>query len=135
MKREFKAGQLGIYLLLGLATAGLLEGRNLFFAPSAQEVYGALCNAAFVPGVLLLSFGLLLFVANDGVFNIFGYAFQQLTYIFRSREKRAALPHTYYDYVVSKRGTKQLDLRPLFLAGVLFMALATLFLILYENAA
>ena len=117
-------------LALGVA---LFLGRGGLTAESDVEAYHLLCDAAFIPAAILLSLGLLIFVADDGVFDIFGYTIMRATVIFHRREDREALPKTYYDYHCMKHARKA-DSRFLLASGATCLALAFVFLIMYTIA-
>ena len=113
--------------------AALFVGRGGLAAAGDAEAYRLLCDAAFVPAALLLSLGLFVFVADDGVFDIFGYTFMRATAIFHGKEAREAMPKTYYDYHVMKH-SKKADFRFLLAAGATLLALAFVFLLLFSLA-
>ena len=130
MTRRFIAS-----LAAGLALAvGLFLGRGGMDATNDAETFRLLCDAAFVPAAMLLSLGLLVFVADDGAFDIFGYTIMRATAVFRGRASREAMPKTYYDYHVMKHSRKA-DARFLLAAGATWLALAFVFLLLYFLAA
>ena len=124
-----------VSLAVGLAIGvSLFLGRGGMAAESDVRTYHLLCDAAFVPAAILLSLGLIVFVADDGVFDMFGYAFMRATAVFRSPEMRAVMPKTYYDYHCMKH-QKKADSRFLLAAGATWLALAFVFLLLYVTAA
>ena len=124
-----------VSLAAGLAVGVILfVSRGGLAAQSDAEVYHLLCDAAFVPGILLLSLGLLVFVADDGLFDMFGFTIMRATAVFHSREAREAMPKTYYDYHCMKHQRKA-DNRFLLAAGGTCLALALVFLLLYLTAA
>ena len=90
-----------IAMILGLAIGlGVFSSRGGFEMSNWPEIAAALCDACFVPAALLLSFGLLLFVANDGFFDMMSYGVQKVLRLVQSAEKQAAFPKTFYDYRV-----------------------------------
>ena len=129
MTRRYLAS-LAAGLVIGIA---LFLGRGGLAVESDGEIYRLLCDAAFVPAAMLLCLGLIVFVADDGVFDMFGFAIMRTTAIFRSPEIRAALPKTYYDYHVMKH-QKRADSRYLLAAGATLLALAFVFLLLFVTA-
>lgn len=119
-----------IAMILGLAIGlGVFSSRGGFEMSNWPEIAAALCDACFVPAALLLSFGLLLFVANDGFFDMMSYGVQKVLRLVQSAEKQAAFPKTFYDYRVLKQG-KRSEFGFLLIAGAIYLALAALFLLL-----
>jgi len=117
-------------LLIGLAMGvGVFAVRGGFSATAWPEIASALCDACFVPSALLISVGLLLFAADGGLFDMMTYGVQKALRLVLSEEKRAMYPKTFYDYRVLKQGKKS-GFGFLLIAGGVYLALATLFLLL-----
>ncbi len=118
----------------GLVAAALVALRQGFFSPeSSAEALRALCDAFFVPGALMVCFGLFAFVAQDGFFNIFSYAVYCLKRRFMPFSKKEGLH--YYEYCVAKAEKRHKPTYCVLKVGLLFLALAVAFLLLYERAA
>ena len=92
----------------------------------------ALCDAFFVPGILLLGFGTLLFCADDGVFDMLTYGTMKVVNLVRSEKRRSSFPKTFYDYRVMKQEGRKGGFGYLMIIGAVFLAVAVLFLILAE---
>lgn len=121
-----------IAVLLGLAVSvAILLGEDAFNADSQQAWLRALCDAFFVPGVILCGFGLLLFVANDGFFDMINYGVLKVLKLVQREEKRAAFPKTFYEYKVMKDGSRKGGFAWLVWVGLGFIALAAVFLVPY----
>ena len=58
------------------------------------------CDALFIPGVLWLGFGGLMWVASTGFFDIFSYAFKSVLVLFAPLLKSRIEP--FYDYKLAK---------------------------------
>ena len=67
----------------GLIVAALVALRQGFFDPeSTYKAYSALCDAFFVPGALMVCFGLFSFIAYGGFFDLLLYGFHSLKRLF-----------------------------------------------------
>ncbi len=95
---------------------------------TAQAAF--LCDACFIPGVLLLCVAALMFVANDGLFDIISYGVQKALRLVLSEKKQAAYPKTFYEYKKAKWDTARTPVIHLLTAGLSFLALAAMFLFL-----
>ena len=119
------------YLLTVAAGGGLaylyISLRD-FAAASQMEKYRMLCDAFTIPGILLLSIGILIAIANEGAFNGIGYA---LSYLAKALTFRGGRQEKYYDYVERKRERRATGYGFLFITGAGFMALALIFMILF----
>lgn len=133
-KRRSGIIKYSVSLLVGALIAwGVLSTHGFFAAETAAERYRFLCDAFFVPGVLMMAAGALIFVANDGLFNGIAYAARYVARMFVPWSGKR--DESYGDFVASrseKGGIKGYSF--LFAIGGLYLALSVLFLILYYTA-
>ena len=114
-----------IALIIGLAVAAaLFVGRGGLVAGSTEEMCFILCDACFVPAVMLLGVGLILFVSNDGLFDMLGYGIQRALVIRLSEKQRAKYPKTFYDYKQQQWAAPKTSFVFLLAAGGVLLALA-----------
>lgn len=117
----------------GLIVSALVALRQGFFdAETKAAATSALCDAFFVPGALMVSFGLFSFIAYGGFFDIFTYGFKSLKRLFTPFGKRDK--QRYFEYRLAKAEKRE---RPSYAAlkvGLVFLALAVVFLLLNESA-
>ena len=110
-------------------TLGILTIRGYLQLEDYNEKMAALSDGFFVPGVLFLGFGLLVFIADDGFFDIFSYGMLKLVTSIRGRRRKEEDgPKDFYEYREAKHGTKKGPFTHLFFIGALDIALAVLFL-------
>ena len=107
--------------------------RGVFSGTDRAQILGGLCDAFFVPGALLVCFGLLAYCARGGVFDIFSYGVKSLKVLFtpfgKGRHQR------YYDYKMQKEANRGKP-RPFTLyLGLFFIAAATVCLVMFNQAA
>ncbi len=101
---------------------------GLFSATSYDQIIMIICDSLFIPGVALASFGLIVVISNEGIFDIITYGFKNLVLFLPIRlgkEKR----ERYYDYAERKKRMRKEHKRNvwfLFIVGVIFIALAGL---------
>lgn len=118
-------------VLGGLAAWGILAGRHLSELTDPAERYRAWCDAFTVPGVIILMFALLTFVAGEGTLN-------GVTWILK-RAVRMLIPgkglkqQSYREYL-AERSERKKDGRPylfLYVVGGAFLLVGIIFLILF----
>lgn len=115
-----------ITTLIGLAMAvGVFLGRGGFGLTDQMAFLSALCDAFFVPGILLCSVGVLVLVSSDGFFDIFGYGFSSLLVLF-SPLRKPEKHQRYYDYKKAKAARRKKVNNVVLWVGLAFMALAAL---------
>lgn len=110
-----------------LLAVGVFAIRDGFSKEDAKELYICLSDAFFVPGILTASLGLLMLVAGEGLFNIFGYAVNMVMLPFLKKNRETM---TYYEYCVSKQAKQGDSMNYLIVIGAVFVLLGGLFAVL-----
>ena len=137
-----------IAFLVGLGFAlWIMVSKDLFSQTELVKVYHILCDAFFVPGVLLLCSGLLVFSSeavtlfanvlhrklvfssNEGTFDMIIYGCNSFWDLFRKKSKKKY--PTFYDYRESKAG-KKVKYGFLLICGGVYTALAGIMYLLYS---
>ena len=123
------------YLIAFLVGIGLFMMvviiKDLFHQTEPKDIYHILSDAFFVPGVLLIGFGLILFASNEGTFDMLSYGLLSFFNLFR-RDMTKMKYHDYHDYKESKREKRQ-SFGHLIIIGLIFIALSILMLMLYSK--
>lgn len=117
-----------------LLSLGVLLSRGTFTQLDGQTVIKDLSDAFFVAGALIFSMGALVFVAENGVFDMLSFGVKKVVALVRSEAYRAEQPKTYYDYVERQQAKPRTAYGYLLKAGLAFLAAAILFVILHETA-
>ncbi len=121
----------GITTLVGLLMLFLtLELQGFAEQTAAQERLRILADAFTIPGVTITLFGVLVIIANDGMFYGLSYVF---SYAFRMLIPGADKTHERYgDYVARKSETGQVrGFGFLFVVGGSFLLVAVVLTVLY----
>ncbi len=114
-------------------TVAMAAGFGAFNASSASLAFAYLCNASFIVAVLYCGIGGLSWIASTGLFDIFGYGFKSLKYLFTPL-KRDEDDTGYYEYVMKKREDAKNKPVPYFLLiiGLVVLAVSLIFLALWN---
>ena len=107
-----------------MVSKGVFDEERLFM------IYQIIAEGLSVPAVLMLGFGGLIFVSNEGNFDSLSYGLTTFFDLFR-KEKRNKFK-TFYDYRESKKDQK-LGFGFLLVCGLLFVALVAVFHLLSVN--
>ena len=124
--------QYGICGLVGAVIAYFVmdaEGLFLIWGSSKQSVVSILCDAFFVPGILLTMFGCLLWIANTGFFDSLGYAVRTAAHLlipFRKTERK-----TFYDYKEEKAEKRGKTPTFIGIVGGFYLLLSAVFLVIF----
>lgn len=134
MKRSGKR-RIVISMILGAVIAAGVTGiRGGFSATDQKTFLAALCDGCFVAGALLACCGLLVYVADDGFFDMMNYGVQKVLRLVLSEEKQATFPKSFYEFRRMKNaGRKGGNTGFLLVVGLCWIALAVLWLILYSG--
>lgn len=128
MKKIFKYL---ITLLVGLALAAWVAiSKGIFSETRAEIIFGILSDAFFVPGVLLLGVGGLIFVSNEGIFDGFTYGIISFIDIFRKDKQNKY--RTFFDYRQSK-GERDTSFGFMLVCGLAFIAISGIMYLLFNN--
>ena len=104
--------------------------RHLFLQP-AMERWRILCDAFTLPGLTYIMVGCLMLVANEGFFDMLGYACSKAVGMFLPGRGFSEDGEKYYDYVQRKREKRATGFGFLFVVGGILMAFALLFMALF----
>lgn len=120
-----------ITFVVGLILAlWVMISKDLFAEERLYMIYQILAESFSVPAVLMLGFGGLVFVSNEGMFDSLSYGLTSFMDLFR-KEKRNKFK-TFYDYKESKKD-RSMSFGYLLICGIVFVAIAIVFHLLYAN--
>ena len=123
--------QYGICGAIGALLALWVMDMSGFFELWQQpaEAMLILCDAFFVPGILLVMFGALMWIATTGFFDSIAFAFRAAGHLllpFLHLERK-----TYYDYKAEKAEKRGSTPYFIFIVGACYLALSVVFLIIW----
>ena len=120
-----------IVLLIGFLMAYCVaSSKNVFAQSEPVMIFHILSDSFIVPGVLLSGFGLLIFVSNEGAFDILTYGVRSFLGFFKKNPKREY--ETFYDYKVS-RASKKLRFGTVLVCGLFFLLIAVIMYYIYSK--
>ncbi|MGN1039806.1 MAG: DUF3899 domain-containing protein [Candidatus Fimimonas sp.] len=121
-----------ITALVGLVVALLiLFYKDTFNKTAVLPVLADLSDAFFVPGVLLLGVGTLLFASNGGAFDMLAFGIMKLFDLFK-RDLTKVKYRTFYDYRQAQKEKKR-SFSYLLIVGAAMVVVAAVFLIVHYN--
>lgn len=92
------------------------------------EKYHVLCDAFSIPGILLVCFGFLLFASSLGALDGVGYGIM-IAFKMLIPGKNRKNPEKYGDYLDRKRNSRAKGFWPVIYVGLIYLAIAILFLV------
>ena len=109
----------------------IILSKGLFSKTDQSDIYKILSDACFAPAVVIGGIGIIVFVDNNGVFDIIIYGVKLAINAF-SRDISKRKYKSFYEYRVAKH-EKDRPYGFLLLVGGFFLILSTIFLICYMN--
>ncbi|MBR5712003.1 MAG: DUF3899 domain-containing protein [Lachnospiraceae bacterium] len=120
-------------VIAALMAFGVYLTRGVTDASTDADRYRALCDSFTVPGVLLLAFGALLWVAGEGA--LVGVTWLVKNAILMLIPGKALDRVSYAEYLAEHQAKKKGPHVCIFVVGAVFVLIAVVFLMLYNNAA
>lgn len=120
-----------ITVLVGLAVSVYIcFSRNIFGAEPVADVITILSDAFFVPGILFLCLGLILYAANEGIFNAVSYGMKILGRSLVGKKDEKIINEEFHEYHarVSQKKTK---VKHFLLVGVVNFVISIIFVVIY----
>ena len=121
----------GICLILAFLICVL---GGIFSYNESFRIYGLLCDGFFISGVVCLSVGVLVFVHNNGVFDMLIYGIQRFFSLFKKKPREQKY-ETFYDYHVARAERPKSPFAFLLIIGGTFILISLIFLLLWANAS
>ena len=113
---------------IGLFFAALIIfTRGAFSKENIKDTYKILSDGFFVPGILLLCFGLLVFSSNEGTFDMLAFGFKWLKNLFKKDMPKMG---SFYDYKLA-RHEKSKSFGYICIVGLVLVAISAIFSYLY----
>lgn len=126
--------------LIVAAVLGVLITSFCFFnsADRGYTIVHRLCDGCFTTGILLTGFGVIMYCANKGAFNLFGFGakfgLNLILPIFGKNPWNAdGEQETYYDYCMRKAEQEPKPVSHLLITGTVFLIAAAVLLVVYLN--
>ena len=126
--------------LIVTAVTGLLIVAFIFFgsADRGHSIVHRICDGCFATGVLMTGAGIILFCANKGALNLFGYGAKFGLSLILPIGKNPWISNgereTYYDYCQRKAEQDPKPVSHLLIVGGAYLAIAVVCLVIYLMA-
>ena len=103
--------------------------RDAFVQTNIKTIIKNCSDAAFVPGVLIFCYGLLMLSVNGGTFDMLIYGTRQFFGFFKKNYNRK-LAQSFYEYRKTRESEKR-EFAYFLIVGGFYIALSLLFLLIY----
>lgn len=127
--REYK--EYVITAAIGLAVAVLIAlSRGIFSAEEIDAIITIVSDAFFIPGVLLLCIGLILYASNEGLFLGVAYGFKVIGRTITAKKDEKLVNEEYHEYY-ARMSQKKVKIKHFLLIGTIFVAVSIVFVVVY----
>ncbi|MCQ2799130.1 MAG: DUF3899 domain-containing protein [Bacilli bacterium] len=133
-KKDIRGSLIRIAVAFAIGIAFFLViifSKGIINPESQKDMYKILVDGLFVPGIVLLGAGLLVFVTDGGAFDMLAYGIIKLIDVFRKDYENRKYK-TFYDYKASKEGEHH-HRWYLILTSLPFIVVSLILLIPYYN--
>lgn len=105
---------------------------GIFSYTEKFRIYGLLCDGFFISGIFAFSVGILIFVHNNGIFDMLIYGMMRFISLFKKNPKQNKY-ETFYDYSVAKAERPKAEYAFLLIVGGAFILISLLFLFIWAK--
>lgn len=120
------------FAIMGMFTGVVLWLRDHSSADEPLVRYLNLADAFFIPGVIMLMVGVLVWLSTTGTFDMLSYGINRAKDSFIPSVSRAK-EETFYDYKMRKDAKRAKGYSFLFISGGVYLIPSVVFLILYYS--
>ena len=104
--------------------------REIWKAEGVAGVLADLSDAFFVPGIVMLGIGVLIFAVNQGIFNGVAFGFKTIGRTLFASKNEKILEESFYEYNTRMK-EKKIEYKYLLLVGAVFAVIGILFSVIY----
>lgn len=121
-----------ITFAVGLVIAVMVFAeKDLLGQTDAKEAIRILSDGFLLSGVLITGMGLLIYVSNDGFFDIFSYGVKSFLLVFQRDPLKRRMDKSFYDYRIENLEHKH-GFRHIVIVGIVFLLLAVIFTVVFK---
>ncbi len=103
--------------------------QNIFKLEKSRDILICIINSLFTTGIVIVGFGLLVFVNNEGIFNIFVYGIKSAFNVMRFNHEKQKTKETYQEYCQKRKKNK---FGYIIIIGLIFILISIVIYIIVE---
>ena len=131
--REYKeyAITTAVALVVGVLIA---LSRGIFQEDELDMIITIISDAFFIPGVLLVCVGLIVYASNEGLFLSISYGFKAIGRTITAKKDEKLMDEKYHEYY-ARQMEKKTKCKHFLLVGLAFVVISLLFVVVYFAVA
>ena len=104
--------------------------RGIFREEELDMIITIISDAFFIPGVLLICVGLIVYASNEGLFLSISYGFKAIGRTITAKKDEKLMDEKYHEYY-ARQIQKKVKCKHLLIVGVVFVIISLVFVALY----
>lgn len=112
----------------------LALSRGIFQEKEIDMIITIISDAFFIPGVLLICIGLIVYASNEGLFLSISYGFKAIGRTITAKKDEKLMDEKYHEYY-ARQIQKKTKCKHFLIVGVAFVVISLLFVIVYFSVA
>ena len=131
--REYKEYAITVAVAL---VAGVLIAlsRGIFQEDELDMIITIISDAFFIPGVLLICVGLIVYASNEGLFLSISYGFKTIGRTITAKKDEKLMEEKYHEYY-ARQIEKKTKCKHFLIVGLAFVVISLLFVVIYFTVA
>ena len=127
--REYK--EYAITTAVGLAIAVIMTlSRGIFQEDEIDMIITIISDAFFIPGVLLIGVGLIVYASNEGLFLSLSYGFKAIGRTITAKKDEQLMDEKYHEYY-TRQMQKKSKCKHFLIVGGAFVVMSLVFVVVY----
>lgn len=120
-----------VALIVGVLIA---LGRGIFQEDEIDMIITIISDAFFIPGVLLVCVGLIVYASNEGLFLTISYGFKTIGRTITAKKDEQLMEEKYHEYY-ARQMEKKSKCKHFLIVGLVFVVISLLFVVVYFAVA
>ena len=108
--------------------------RGIFQEDEIDMVITIISDSFFIPGVLLICVGLIVYASNEGLFLAISYGFKVIGRTFTAKKDETLINEKYHEYY-ARQIQKKAKCKHFLIIGAAFVVISLLFVVVYFSVA
>ena len=127
--KEYKEYTIAAAIGLGVSILIALS-RGVFQEEAIDMVITIISDAFFIPGVLLICVGLIVYASNEGLFLALSYGFKVIGRTFTAKKEEKLMDEKYHEYY-ARQIEKKTKCKHFLIVGAVFVVISLIFVGVY----
>ena len=131
--KEYK--EYAVTTAVALAVGAIIAlSRGIFQEDEIDMIITIISDAFFIPGVLLICVGLIVYASNEGLFLSISYGFKAIGRTITAKKDEKLMDEKYHEYY-ARQIEKKTKCKHFLIVGIVFVVISLVFVVVYFAVA